>query len=205
MSKVFVYVGMSLDGFIAGPNRGPSNPLGDRGSKIHAWMFGLRSFRQALGLGAGGERGPDDDLVASTNARTGANVMGKRMFDEGEASWPENAPFHTPVLVLTKETRAPWHRPGGTTFHFVQGSIESAVSRARELAGAKDVRISGGAHVIRAALAAGLVDELQIALAPIVLGEGLRLFDGSELTKLKLEQQESTRSSAVTHLKYALR
>src|SRR6266849_2928213 len=127
MSKVFFSLGMSLDGFIAGPNRGPSNPLGDRGVSVHEWAFRQRSFRQALKLGDGGDTGQDDRVVEAILKRTGASIMGKRMFDEGEHNWPEEAPFHTPVFVLTKEVRSPWERPGGTTFFFVNDGIDSAL------------------------------------------------------------------------------
>ena len=116
MSKVFVHMGISLDGFIAGVNRGPHNPLGHMGMKIQEWAFHQRAFREHLKLGQGGETGPDDDIAAATQERTGANVMGKRLFEEGEANWPEEAPFHTPVFVLTHERRASWERPGGTRF-----------------------------------------------------------------------------------------
>jgi dihydrofolate reductase len=160
LSKVFVHMGISLDGFVAGVNRGPHNPLGHMGMKVHAWMFHTRAFRENLKLGGGGATGPDDEIVRATSPRTGASVMGKRMFEEGEATWPEEAPFHTPVFVLTHERRAPWERPGGTTFYFVDDGIESALEQARRAAGGKDVRISGGADVVRQYLNAGLVDEI---------------------------------------------
>jgi len=136
MSKVFVDLGMSLDGFVAGPNAGPKNPLGDRGTSIHAWIYNQRVFMQHLKLGdGGGETGLDNRMLEATFGRIGANIMGKRMFEEGEANWPEEAPFHTPVFVLTKERRPPWERPGGTTFHFVNDGIESALAQARKAAG----------------------------------------------------------------------
>jgi dihydrofolate reductase len=205
MSKVFISMGMSLDGFVAGPNRGPTNPLGDDGAKIHAWMFKLRAFRAHLGLGGDGDTGDDNRIVEATIARIGANVMGKRMFDEGERNWPEEAPFHTPVFVLTHEVRAPWERPGGTTFYFVNDGIESALQQARAAAGDKDVRISGGAQTAAQYLDAGLVDELVLELAPVLLGDGLRLFDGVDAKQLKVEIVEAIHSPAVTHLRYALR
>jgi dihydrofolate reductase len=205
MSKVFISIGMSLDGFIAGPNRGPDNPLGDRGASIHTWMYGQQAFRELLGLGGGGETGGDNRLLASIIARCGVTIMGKRMFDEGERAWPENAPFRMPVLVVTHETREPWVRPGGTTFFFVNDGIEAALDRARELAGDKDIRIAGGAELIRQYLEAGLVDELSIGLAPIVLGDGLRLLDGLDGRKVSLEPVSATASTNVTHLRYALR
>lgn len=205
MSIVFVHMGISLDGYVAGPNRGPKNPLGDGGRSIHAWMFEQRTFRQHLGLGGDGETGADDRLLAGIFGRIGANVMGKRMFEEGEASWPEEAPFHNPVFVLTKEVRAPWERPGGTTFHFVNDGLERAVARAREAAGDKDVRISGGRDVVVQSLNAGLVDELGLAIAPMLLGGGLRLFDGVDAKRVRFELLESSGSEAVTHVRYAVK
>jgi len=204
MSRVFVHMGISLDGFIAGPNRGPKNPLGDRGTSIHTWMFQQASFRRAHG-GEGGETGADDRAIEAIVRRIGANVMGKRMFEEGEANWPENAPFHTPVFVLTHEVRKPWVRPGGTTFHFVNDGIASALAKAREAAGAKDVRISGGRDVVRQYLEAGLVDELSLALVPVFLGEGLRLFEGIDASSFSLEIEQATHSPSVTHLRYAVK
>ncbi len=205
MSKVFFDIGVSLDGFIAGPNRGPRNPLGDGGTTIHEWMFLQQLFRQILGLGEGGETGEDNRNLTETFDRIGANIMGKRMFEEGEANWPENAPFHTPVFVLTHERRSPWERPGGTTFHFVSDGIASALERARAAAGAKDVRISGGADVIRQYLNAGLVDEFQLHYAPVLLGSGVRLFDGVDRGRFSVEVVGATHSPHVSHVRYAVR
>ncbi|GAB3977386.1 dihydrofolate reductase family protein [Plantactinospora veratri] len=201
MSKVFFTVGMSLDGYFAGPNAGPGNPLGDGGARIHQWVYRTATFRERLRFGGGGgETGRDDDLVRNTFARTGANVMGRRMFDEGEVAWPEEAPFRCPVLVVTNRARDPWVRPGGTTFTFVTDGIESALAQARTAAGERDVRISGGADLIRQYLAAGLVDEFDIDLAPVLLGGGVRLFDGLPgAAGLRLRATE-----AVAHLRYRL-
>lgn len=126
--------------------------------------------------------------------------MGKRMFEEGESNWPENAPFHCPVFVLTSEPREPWEREGGTTFYFVNGGIENAMQRAREAAGDKDIRISGGANIFQQALNAGLVDEGIIHLAPILLGEGVRLFEGIDSEKCTVDIKEARDSEQVTHL-----
>jgi dihydrofolate reductase len=202
MSKVFVNVGMSLDGFIAGLNGGPKNPMGGVSPLLHAWMFKQDVFRKKLGIPGDGETGRDNELATRTFDRIGANIMGKRMFDEGEAAWPEDAPFHCPVYVLTKEKRDPWPRPGGTTFYFVNDGIERAFELAKEAAGSKDVRISGGAALIRQYLEAGYVEELEISLAPVILGEGVRLFEGIGRSKLKLEMEEVIPSSGVTHLRY---
>ncbi len=137
--------------------------------------------------------------------RTGASIMGKRMFEEGERNWPEEAPFHTPVFVLTKEVRNPWERKGGTTFHFVNDGIESALRQARDVARGKDIRIAGGAHLVRQYLSAGLVDEFSIALAPVFLGDGLRLFDGVDKRRFSVDIVEAIHSPMVTHLRYAVR
>ena len=205
MSKVFFDVGISLDGFIAGPNRGPRNPLGDGGLSIHAWAFRQREFQRHLGLADDGETGDDNRIVAEIFGRIGASIMGKRMFEEGEANWPENAPFHTPVFVLTHERRRPWERPGGTTFHFVDDGIESVLERARAAAGGKDIRISGGADVIRQYLDAGLVDEFQLHYAPVLLGSGVRLFDGVDRSRFSVEIVGATYSPAVAHVRYAVK
>lgn len=206
MGNVFVSLGMSLDGFIAGPNRGPASPGGDGWAEIHNWVFQQRIFRQQQKLGEGGETGPDNDFLEATIERIGANIMGKRMFDEGEHNWPEDAPFHTPVFVLTKEARSPWERKGGTTFHFVNDGIENALKRAREVAKGKDIRIAGGADVVLQYLNAGLADELDIALAPALLGAGLRLFDGIDKRRVSLDiVGEAVGSPLVTHLRYAVK
>ncbi len=163
MSRVFVDVGMSLDGFIAGPN---------------------------------------DDIVKAVFARTGANILGRRMFDEGEVGWPEHAPFHTPVFLLTHHPREPWVRPGGTTFFFVTDGFDSALEKARAAAGDLDVRVSGGANVIRRAIKAGAVDEIAIHVAPILMGRGVRLFDQLTADDLALQPVEAIHSPVVSHLRY---
>src|SRR5689334_25193680 len=161
---------MSLDGFIAPES--PEELMGQQWMELQQWIFPQRYFRERLKLGTGGEEGRDNDIVRETFERTGASVMGKRMFDLGEHSWPEEAPFHTPVFVVTHEKRAPWVRPGGTTFHFVNDGIETALARAREGAGHRDVRIAGGAATILEYLNAGWIDEFSIALSPVLFGSG---------------------------------
>ena len=146
--------------------------------ELQQWVFPQRFFRQNLKLGAGGEEGRDNDILRETFERTGASVMGKRMFDAGEAAWPEEAPFHTPVFVVTHEKRDPWVRTGGTIFHFVNDGIETALDRAREAAGDRDVRIAGGGATILQYVNAGLIDEFSIALSPVLFGSGVRLFEG---------------------------
>jgi dihydrofolate reductase len=186
MSKVIVDMGMSLDGFIAGPNAGPHNPLGDEGTRIHRWVYDLEAWRELQGL-KGGKTNRDDEIVKELNVRVGAYVMGRRMFDEGEVGWPDPPPFGAPVFVLTHHAREPWVRQGGATFTFVTDGIESALEQAREAAGGKDVRIAGGADTVGQFLEAGLVDEVQIHLAPVLLGEGVRLFDHIDPKHIELE------------------
>ncbi|MFD4769951.1 dihydrofolate reductase family protein [Streptomyces niveus] len=201
--KVFFSVSMSLDGFIAPASVGEL--MGRQWMELQGWIFPQRFFRENLKLGKGGEEGRDNDIARETFERTGASVMGKRMFDAGEQMWPESAPFHTPVHVVTHTERDPWERLGGTTFHFVNDGIESALDQAREAAGDRDVRIAGGGATILEYLNAGLVDEFSIALSPVLFGAGIRLFDGVDASKIALEQVRSESSSRVTHLTYAVR
>ena len=211
MGKVFFSVGMSLDGFIAPEGLtlahvdDPSHKNWlSQWMKLQNWTFQQRFFRELLQLGDGGETGQDNRILEETFKRTGVSIMGKRMFEEGERLWPEEAPFHTPVFVLTHQVRSPWERPGGTTFHFVNDGIESALQQAREVDGGKDIRIAGGAHAIVQYLNAGLVDEFSIALAPVFFGEGVRLFDRIDRRKVSPEIVEAIHSPLVTHLRYAL-
>jgi dihydrofolate reductase len=212
MSKVFVNVGMSLDGYIA--PEGMTMEHADHPAykdwmgkwmQLQGWVADQEFFRKNLGLGDGGETGRDNQIVRETFERTGVSIMGKRMFDGGERFWPEEAPFHTPVFVVTNEVRTPWERPGGTTFYFVNDGIDSALEQARAVAGDRDIRISGGADVIRQYLDAGLVDELAIELAPVLLGKGTALFDGLDPNRVTLEIDEVIDSPRVTHLRYAIR
>src|SRR5215212_2536744 len=203
MGKVFFSVSMSLDGFIA-----PSSSeelMGQQWMELQGWLFPLRFIRESLKLGEGGEEGRDNDIARETFERTGASVMGKRMFDAGEQMWPEEAPFHTPVFVVTHEKREPWVRPGGTTFHFVNDGIETALGRAREAAGNRDVRIAGGGATIVEYVNAGLIDEFSIALSPVLFGSGIRLFEGVDEGRVALEPVRSEPSPRTTHLTYTIR
>src|SRR6201996_6247667 len=191
--KVFFSVSMSLDGFIAPESLG--DLMGQQWMELQQWIFPLRFFRENLKLGEGGEEGRDNDVARETFERTGASVMGKRMFDLGEPMWPEEAPFHTPVFVVTHEKRDPWERPGGTTFHFVNDGIETALDQAREAAGDRDVRIAGGAETIQEYLDTGLIDEFSITLAPVLFGTGSRLFDRVDPDRLALNQARSAASA----------
>jgi dihydrofolate reductase len=204
---VFFSVTMSLDGFIA-PERRPDDPRLEhwmaQWQDLQKWAFQQRFLRQNLKLGDGGEQGRDNAIMEETFERTGASVMGKRMFDAGERSWPEEAPFHTPVFVVTNEKRDPWERPGGTTFHFVNDGIHGALSRARGAAGDRDVRIAGGANMIQQYLNAGLVDEFTITLAPVLLGSGIPLFHGVDVRRVMLNPVRAEHSPLVNHLTYTV-
>jgi dihydrofolate reductase len=212
MGKVFFSVTMSIDGFIA-PEGMDLDHADDPGymdwmslwMQLQHWVSEQKFFRQVLRLGDDGETGRDNELVEETFNRTGASIMGKRMFDGGERYWPEEAPFHTPVFVLTHQEREPWERPGGTTFFFVNDGIESALTQARQSADDRDIRIAGGADAIVQYLNAGLVDEFSIALAPVILGAGTPLFDGVDRTEVAIEIAEAIHSPLVTHLRYEVR
>jgi dihydrofolate reductase len=176
MGMVTAHMSMSLDGFIAGPNAGAGNPLGDGGTRIQQWMFDLASFREIQGL-TGGPSNRDDEELRERFAPTGAVVMGRRMFDEGERLWGDNPPFHMPVFVVTHQARDTLVKEGGTTFTFVTEGIESALEQAKAAAGDKNVNIAGGADTVQQFIRAGLIDELEIHLAPVLFGEGIRLFE----------------------------
>jgi dihydrofolate reductase len=202
-AKVYFSVTMSLDGFIAPESL--SELMGRQWVELQRWILPTRFFRENLKLGGGGEEGRDNDIVRETFERTGASVMGKRLFDAGEQMWPEEAPFHTPVFVVTHEKRDPWERPGGTTFSFVTDGVESALDRARKAAGDRDVRIAGGGVTILQYLNAGLVDEFTIALSPVLFGSGIRLFEGVDAARVVLEPVRAEPTQRVTHLTYAVR
>jgi len=193
---------MSLDGFIAGPNGGPENPLGDGGTLIHQWVYNQKNFRELLKVGAGGETGRDNEIITRIMKRIGAKIKGNRKVKEGEANWPEEAPFHCPVYVLTHQRRNPWERKGGTTFYFTKDPIEVVLQLAKKAAGNKDVRISGGAETIRSYLSAGLIDEFSLHVTPIIMGTGVRLFEKIKKEKFSLEISEVVNSPMVTHLFY---
>jgi len=187
MGKLTLDISMSLDGFIAGPNQTLERPLGDGGERLHEWAFVLKSFRERHGL-PGGDTNVDSDVMEESLRNTGATVMGRRMFSGGEGAWRDDPnadawwgddpPFHHPVFILTHHAREPVEKHGGTTFVFVTDGIEAALERAREAAGDRDVAIGGGASVAQQYLKAGLLDELQIHVVPVLLGDGVRLFDG---------------------------
>lgn len=209
MSKIFVNIGLSLDGYMAPEGMSLAhwdNPdykqWGAKWGALMGWIFELQHFRETHHFGPGGDTGPVNELLQQTTGRIGANIMGKRMFEGGERAWPEEAPFHSPVYVLTHTPREPWVRPGGTTFYFVTDGPESALAQARAAAGAKDVRIAGGANVIQQYLNAGVVDELEIALAPVLFHAGRRLFENLTDRVPGYTIERVLASPLATHLRY---
>ena len=206
MSKVFVNIGLSLDGYMAPEGMTMDNPeyknWGAKWGAMMGWLLNQQYFRKHLGLEEGGETGPVNDLVRSTTERIGANIMGKRMFDQGEIAWPEEAPFHTPVYVLTNEKREPWERPGGTTFYFINDGPQRALELARKSAGNRDIRIAGGADVIQQYLNLDVVDELEIALAAVFFGSGRRLFENLREPAPQFRIDKVLDGPAATHLRY---
>jgi dihydrofolate reductase len=213
MARVVFEITMSLDGYVAGPNQTLEEPLGRRGEELHEWVVRLASWRERHGL-EGGETGPDSDLVTKSIDNQGAILMGRRMFSNGEGPWDDDPkadgwwgddpPFRVPVFVLTHHAREPVPKQGGTIFNFVTDGIESALEQARAAAGDKDVYISGGASVIQQYLAAGLVDEFLLHVTPILLGDGVRLFENVGPEAGELELVETIPSELVTHLRYRI-
>ena len=201
MGIVTAHMSMSVDGYVSGPNAGAGNPLGDGGVLIQQWMFDLASFREIQGL-SGGQTNADDEELRQRFAPTGAVVMGRRMFDEGEGPWGDNPPYRMPVFVLTHEDRDTLVKEGGTTFTFVTDGIESALERAKAAAGDKNVNIAGGADTVQQYIRARLLDELEIHLAPLLFGEGIRLFDRMGPEHIELENMRVVTSPNVTHLRF---
>jgi dihydrofolate reductase len=208
MKRVFFSIALSLDGYMVPTGMNLANegdfeqPWCQQWSALTGWMVRQRFFRETLRIGEGGETGPDNTLLQLVFARTGASIMGKRMFDGGARFWPEEAPFHTAVFVVTHEVREPWVRPGGTTFYFVNDGIEGALRRAQDAAGDRDVRIAGGPALIQQYLRAGLVDEFIVSVAPVLFGGGQRLFEAAGTASITLT--DTIASADVTHLRYAI-
>jgi dihydrofolate reductase len=210
MANLILDLSVSLDGFVAGPNQSLEQPLGEGGEQLHEWIVRLASWRDPHGL-EGGETGPDDDLFAEGVRSTGAVIMGRRMFSGGEGPWEDDPkadgwwgddpPFHKPVFVVTHHARESEEKQGGTTYTFVTEGPEAALEQARAAAGDKDVLLAGGANVAQEYLKAGLLDEVQIHVAPVLLGGGVRLFDQLD-QPIQLEVQQAIHSPAVTHLRY---
>lgn len=211
MSKLRCSITTSLDGFVAGPNQGAEYPLGQGGEALHEWALRTKTFRQMHGDGRDGESGVDDDVLRETFTNLGATIMGRNMFgpvrgpwgrDPWKGWWGEEPPFHHPVFVLTHHAREPLIMAGGTTFHFITDGIASALHQARAAAGGKDVHIGGGAQTVQQYLRAGLLDELQISLVPLLLGRGERLLDALDAPSVKLELIRTLAGKGVSHLRY---
>lgn len=209
MSKVKVAAfSVSIDGFGAGPRQDLQNPLGVRGAELHSWFFHTDIFKKMHGLGEG-ETGIDNGLAAQSFDNVGAWILGRNMFgpvrgpwegDSWKGWWGDSPPYHTPVFVLTHHARAPLAMEGGTTFHFVTDGLESALHKAKDAAKGKDVRIGGGVSVIRQYLVAGQVDEMQLAVAPVLMGEGEHLFQGINLHQLGFTPVRTVAGEHATHV-----
>ena len=204
---------VSLDGYGAGPGQSLKTPLGVGGEKLHAWMVGTRTFKSMFGQ-QGGETGLEDDLTARGMAGVGAWILGRNMFGPVRGPWPDdtwkgwwgpNPPYHCPVFVLTHHARPSLPMDGGTTFHFVTDGIQAALKRAKDAAAGKDVRLGGGAETIRQYLREGLVDEMHLAISPVLLGSGEHLWDGLDLPKLGYAVVEYVPSKNAMHVFFAKR
>jgi dihydrofolate reductase len=211
MQKVAAEISMSLDGYVAGPGQTLRDPLGAGGEQLHQWAFRLEAWRRPHGM-EGGETGPESALVEETLRSTGAVVMGRRMYSGGEGRWEDDAngggwwgdepPFGVPVFVVTHHARERVDKLGGTSFTFVTDGVESAVARARAAAGERNVAIAGGATVVQQCLAAGLLDEITVHVAPVLLGDGVRLFESAAPRRLEIVQTVATPQA--THVRYRL-
>jgi dihydrofolate reductase len=201
--RVFFDVAASLDGFMAPEGILYTQHWLSQWNKLMSWMFQQKFFRENLKLGEGEKTGLENRMLEETFRRTGVSIMGKRMFDAGERSWPEDAPFHTPVYVVTHQVRDPWVRPGGTVFHFVNDGIESALSKARSATGKRDIRVAGGANIIQQYLNAGLIDEFTIHYSPVFFGQGTSLLIGIR-NDIGVKIRGAVPSKEVTHVTYAV-
>ena len=199
MGKVVVDISVSLDGYVAGPDDGPELGLGEGGERLHEWVVELKSWREPHGL-EGGETNASSAIMEEGLSAAGAIVVGKRMFDNAHG-WGDVPPFHMPVFVLTHTAREPLAK-SDTTFTFVTDGIESAVEQAKAAAGEKNVGIGGGANTAQQALKAGLVDEVQLNVAPVLLGGGVRLFEGLGPDDAEFELVRVIEGPRATHLKY---
>ncbi|HEY8843491.1 MAG TPA: dihydrofolate reductase family protein [Gaiellaceae bacterium] len=215
MAKLTFDITMSLDGFIAAPNASLEHPLGEGGERLHEWAFAAESWREQHGM-SGGDANEDSEILEEATKAMGAVIMGRKMFSGGEGPWEDDPnaggwwgddpPFHVPVFVLTHHARETKPMEGGTTFTFVTNGIEAALEQAQEVAGEKNVAIAGGASVVQQYLGAGLLDEMQIHVAPLLLGDGVRLFENHVgAQQPEVEATRVIRSPLVTHLRYRVR
>ncbi len=210
MSKVKVAAfSISLDGYGAGVDQSLENPLGVRGGELHEWIYPTKMFHQMQGK-EGGSEGVDNDFAMKSFDNLGAWILGRNMFGPIRGPWPDGEwkgwwgdtpPYHVPVFVLTNYEREPLEMKGGTTFYFVTDGIESALDKARKAANGKDIRIGGGASTIRQVLQAGQMDEMHLAMSPVLLGKGEHLFSGIDLPKLGFKSPEMTHGEKAIHVK----
>jgi dihydrofolate reductase len=211
MTKLRCHISISLDGFVAGPNQSEENPLGEGGEQLHDWVVGLAAWRQAHGM-EGGEVNESTPILEQSVENVGAGVMGRNMFGppgggpwgdgEWKGWWGDNPPYHYPVFIVTHHPRDPVEMEGGTTFHFVTDGIESALEQATTAAGGKDVGLWGGGQIVQQYLAAGLLDELELHVVPVLLGDGARVFGNLGAAEVQLEQVRAVEAPGVAHLKY---
>jgi dihydrofolate reductase len=210
MAILRLNITMSLDGYVAGRNQSVTHPLGEGGEQLHEWAFATRTFRAVHGM-EGGATGPDDDIAAQYFQNVGATIMGRHMFGGGDGPWGyspwngwwgEDPPFHMPVFVLTHHRRDPLEMQGGTTFHFVTEGIHAALQRAKDAGRGKDITLGGGAAVAQQYLKAGLIDEMDIHVVPVLLGDGARLFDNTGGQQAGYECIRIVSSPTVSHYKY---
>jgi dihydrofolate reductase len=214
MSKLRCHIAISLDGFVAGPNQSEQNPLGEGGGLLHGWMVSLGAWRESHGA-QGGEVNESTRIMEETRENVGAGVMGRNMFgpvdggDWGDGHWKgwwgDDPPYHNDVFILTHYPRDPVEMEGGTTYHFATDGIERARELASEAANGRDVRLWGGAQTIQQYMAAGLLDELELHVVSVLLGDGERLFDNLGDAEPQLEQVRAVEAPGVTHLKYRVR
>jgi dihydrofolate reductase len=210
MTRLILNISMSLDGFVAGPNPTLEEPLGQGGEQLHEWALAAASWRESHGL-EGGEKTVDDDVMKEIIDRVGATIMGRKMYSNGSGPWQDDPkadgwwgdepPFRHPVFVLTHHARETVTKQGGTTFTYVTDGIEAALAQAREAANGKDIAIAGGADVAQQYLAAGLLDELQVHVAPVLLGGGTRLFGDGATGKLERDRVVES-PAGTTHIRY---
>jgi dihydrofolate reductase len=213
MSKLRCHISVSADGFVAGPDQSEESPLGEGGERLHEWAVPLAAWREAHEK-HGGEENASSQVMAESLADIGAGIMGRNMFGpigggewghgDWKGWWGDDPPYHNDVYVLTHHPREPVAMEGGTTYHFVTDGIERALARAKESADGKDVRLWGGADVVNQYLAAGLLDELELHIAPVLLGGGARLFADLGGADVRLEQVRAVEGPGVTHVKYRL-
>jgi dihydrofolate reductase len=211
MAKLRLQITMSLDGYAAGPSQDEENPLGVGGLELHQWLFPLKEFQEMHGGQEGDEPNASSAVVRERWVNIGATIMGRNMFGPIRGDWPdeswrgwwgEDPPYHHPVFVLTHHLREPLEMQGGTTFHLITDGIESALAQAKDAARGQDVSLAGGASVVNQYLAAGLVDEIDLSIAPVILGAGERLFQGLATGSVKLTQSRAVDAPGVTHIKY---